>query len=905
MLPTILQYFRTCYQADLRALHLMNFLSKKVSFPRLEADPAWVSNTWHNHTVPMDWGTEIYRHLLLHSKEQQLYAAAFMLIGRTKILGRSHEICTPLYLIPATATFQEGIPMVSLDYGSMVINPAFAEVLQQDEGLGKGLLQQLQQQLPTSSLGFETQHIIKNVIEGINLPIDTTGLFEFPLPLELDELKTLINKQREGFRLLPVLGLGIMDKQAGSLGILNELGIMASQSTFSPVLQVLFATNPVQPKSTKPSPLLLPVTLSIHQESILKAGATELISLVNGPPGTGKSFTIAAIAADRLSKGESVLIAAKNAQAVEVIADKLERDFNLSGVPIRATRKDYRKHLRKRLKDWLYGAGLVRIEGQEFSTQKKRVKNLRQRIQYLSDKATRHGQKEVRLGQFFHKKEATWYQKLQGWMLEKEIKRARPFWILMNEIESLLKASHHESSKYLSILFQQRLQNALKIHRRDLHTLWEALKARTGNEKETHFHDANFSKVLSALPIWLVDTGNVHQVLPLEAGLFDLVIIDEASQCDIASALPLLQRAKRAVIVGDPNQLRHVSFLSREQQRGFAEQLGLSDFQPHSHLSFRDTSILDLVADRIESQDQVHMLDEHFRSLPGIIAFSNQRFYDSRLKIMTATPKNEEETSVFIHQTEGKRHASGQNKIEAESILSKISDLVASEAGLDARLCQSIGILSPFRGQVDLLSRIFAEHFTIEQLERHRLLIGSPFDFQGEERDIMFLSWTLDQSSAPGVSAYLNREDVFNVSITRAKIAQHLYTSLSPLDLPANNLLRDYLESCKRLHAIVPKLAPPIDDFMQAVLDFLKAQGFSHYLINYQIAGMELDLVVMHQGKTYCIDLIGYPGPYQKALPLARWNILGRVGLSGFALPYSYWIFRRSACEEALLHFLG
>lgn len=80
--------------------------------------------------------------------------------------------------------------------------------------------------------------------------------------------------------------------------------------------------------------------------------------MVNGPPGTGKSFTIAAIAADRLSQGESVLIAAKNPQAVEVIADKLERDFELPRIAIRATRKDYRKHLRRRLKDWLNGLGV-------------------------------------------------------------------------------------------------------------------------------------------------------------------------------------------------------------------------------------------------------------------------------------------------------------------------------------------------------------------------------------------------------------------------------------------------------------------------------------------------------------------------------------------------------------------
>ena len=905
MIASILQYYRSCYQADLRAIHLINFLAPKVSFARLETDPAWASRTWHKHPVPTSWGTDLHKHLLIYGKEQQLYAGAFMLVGRAKVLGKAQEVCSPLYLIPGDLTREDDVFMVELDYAGMVVNPAFADVLQQGETLGEHLYQQLQHRLPTNSLGFDTLQAIEKTFGDLGLPVSLDGLYDFPLALGLSELKTRVQAQRDGFHLLPVLGLGVMDKQTGSLGVLNELGAMASAEEFSPVIRALFSAGKVKRKKRGFSPILLPVTLSVNQEAILRASATETISLVNGPPGTGKSFTIAAIAADRLSKGESVLIAAKNMQAVEVIADKLERDFQLPGVPIRATQKEYRKYLRKRLKNWLYGMGLNRVHQKELDLQKSSIERLHLKIHRLTNKAMDQGENEQRYGRISKQTNVTWRQTIQHWMLRAKIKRGPPFWELMDDIETLIQDSHAEGSNYLTTLFNQRLQHALKRYRADLQWLWEALRSRSGNEKEAYMQGVNFSKVLHALPIWLVNSANVHQVLPLEVGLFDLLIIDEASQSDIASALPLLQRAKRAVIVGDPNQLRHVSFLSHDQQNRFARQFGLADYKPKAHLSFRDTSLLDLVADRLASQDQVQMLDEHFRSLPGIIAFSNERFYDSRLKIMTATPQNIAEMSVFIHKIEGKRQASGQNRAEADAIVLKVKSLVAAEAALEVPLCQSIGLLSPFRGQVDLLKRIFEEQFSVEVLQRHRILIGSPYDFQGEERDVMFLSWTIDPASVAGIYLYLNREDVFNVSITRARVAQHLYTSLPASQMPVKNLLRDYLESCEAKSGAVTPSEHLMDDFMQEVLRFLEDRGFHHYLVNYPIAGMEIDLVVMHQGKTFCIDFIGYPGPYQKPLPLARWKMLGRVGLPGFALPYSQWLLKRQLCEDALLRFLS
>lgn len=130
---------------------------------------------------------------------------------------------------------------------------------------------------------------------------------------------------------------------------------------------------------------------------------------------------------------------------------------------------------------------------------------------------------------------------------------------------------------------------------------------------------------------------DLSALAPLTPELFELAILDEATQCDMASCLPAFFRARRAAITGDPRQLRHLSFLPRERQRAIGTQWGLNAAELEMY-DYREKSILDLMNDSIASQHQVAFLNEHFRSRPPIIAFSNRHFYQGNLKIMTSRP---------------------------------------------------------------------------------------------------------------------------------------------------------------------------------------------------------------------------------------------------------------------------
>ena len=126
---------------------------------------------------------------------------------------------------------------------------------------------------------------------------------------------------------------------------------------------------------------------------------------------------------------------------------------------------------------------------------------------------------------------------------------------------------------------------------------------------------------------------DVARLFPCAPGLFDVVIIDEASQCDLPSMTPVLFRAKQAVIAGDSKQMQAQRFAFTANQvsaQAWAEH-GLDRLDPDRWLDPSKIDLLQLASIRM---DEEAFLDEHYRSLPAIIDFSNQRWYGGRLRLM-------------------------------------------------------------------------------------------------------------------------------------------------------------------------------------------------------------------------------------------------------------------------------
>jgi hypothetical protein len=902
MQKALVNYFKSCYQSDYRAISLLNFYSVKVEHPLILESAELLQGKILEFPVPTDWGEKVDQRLAIYSKEKTLYCCSFFMFGEMTVAGKKQKIVAPLYLHQVERKIENEIFYISIDAENPIINPA---ILQAAENIQPGLLENLTRKLPKGFIQFDQVFEIEKTLKEIFPILDFSKIENYP-SLWTNKMLKDFQKERKGnssFAIVPACGIAMLNKPVGSRGILNELEKMSERNNFSTPLNEIFGKTK-QKKFSKKIDLTVPIVLNKSQENILQSAFTHQLTLAIGPPGTGKSFTIAALAVELMSQGKSVLIASKNNQAGNVVADKIEKDFGLDGIVVRAGKKDYKKVLQKRLENLLRGIGLVETSKEEVRTLFKQVKKQIKTLAALEKKINSRTKIEIERGDFLFQYNDSFFQKIKMYFLTNKMEQEIPLWKKMFLLENELLQRNKNLKKLIQLRFYQFLNQALNQSRYEMQDLVKAFKARTGNRKESIFEEINFAKILKALPIWVANATDINKVLPLQKELFDVVIIDEATQCDIASSLPILQRGKSAVIVGDPKQLRHMSFLSHAKQNQLIEQFEVGN-RDAGQLDYRNNSLLDMVSDSIKSQKQVHFLNEHFRSMPDIIQFSNTHFYDGKLNIMTACPATLLRQHAFLHSVNGQRNKTGYNKKEADSIFEMVKSIVEEEKNVAVNLCQSIGILSPFRDQVDYLQRRILKLFSAEELERHHILIGTPYAFQGEEKEIMFLSFALDEESHFAAFNYLAREDVFNVSITRARSLQYVFISFSPGKIKNDSLLARFIYGLKNNNSTPTFLNQEKSDiFLEEVIESIRSFGIQEWHVAFPIAGTEIDLVVVHAGKTFCIDLIGFPGELETALPIERWRMLERVGLSTFTLPFSAWYFDQERCVAALQDFL-
>lgn len=284
------------------------------------------------------------------------------------------------------------------------------------------------------------------------------------------------------------------------------------------------------------------------------------------------------------------------------------------------------------------------------------------------------------------------------------------------------------------------------------------------------------TSVSAMFSCWAVTSLSARGKLPFEPGHFDLVVIDEASQCDIASALPLLFRAKRAVIIGDPMQLRHISAVTGSKDSDLQYKYGL--VANRSAWMYSVSSLYDLGVEVAEASQVINLRDHH-RSHGDIIEFSNTAFYAGKLRVATRytalrRPRNDQPGVVWLDvrgETIRPQGGGAQNPAEALAIVSALEDLLVRRAYRG-----SVGVVTPFRAQAQLIQTHVAQHPQLSQLgDKAELLVDTVHRFQGDERDVMFFSPVVSDGITPGALSFLRSNgNLFNVAITRARGLLHV-----------------------------------------------------------------------------------------------------------------------------------
>lgn len=456
---------------------------------------------------------------------------------------------------------------------------------------------------------------------------------------------------------------------------------------------------------------------------------------------------------------------------------------------------------------------------------------------------------------------------------------------------NILKGRRRESLKEL--LRDQIKRNRLKVHAK-------SILNRSQNKQNKILETEDFKPLLEAFPCWCVTTYAVSGSMPLRPGMFDVAIIDEASQCDIASCFPILFRAKRAVIVGDDKQLPHLSFLEKAKEQSFLAQYGIPD-KYQLMWRFRTNSMFDL-ADYY-SLNSV-MLDEHFRSLPPVIEFSNREFYGGRIRIMKKDV-GEERVLETVVVPDGKVDSDAtRNLPEIEALVKRLYDIVVEDERRNPETPVSIGVISPFRAQVEQLKISISKVMSDHMMKKHQIEVGTAHTFQGDERDIILMSWAFAPNSFPQSLTFLQKPNLFNVAITRARSKVINFVSRDPKDIQ-DGLFRDYMSYIEEYNSKKQMQEnPEIDENIyknkleREIAAEIRELGHT-VKAGVDIAGLSADLLVDDK---FVVEVDGVEdNEHMRMSNMKKQSILERCGFKVNRITYREWQYSKKACLDRVL----
>ena len=650
-----------------------------------------------------------------------------------------------------------------------------------------------------------------------------------------------------------------------------------------------------------PEWLATPVEANEAQLDAIHAAFTQRLTLVTGPPGTGKSQLILNLLTNVFLHGKTALLASTNNAAVDVVSSRF-RDLE-SDLLVRTGKSDERKLSRESIRQQIERAN-SRVPDVQLSTQTitdtwKQLQNVvtsvdrrcaldaeleaavdekanaltnlparaqegirelrdvdpsyfRYRLEHLErlvsrfragqftfmerlvgmfvrDYAWRHGQRQYdkflamlpnNLQALCHPRLKTTDTSIDQWDFLRAVIRAieaykrveelrqrdrqmAPYEQLASQLE-IAKTAHILSSRQLLKAREETRQRKAKVSRAailryldaaDELSIWHPADIRYKYEEDVR---QTFSGMLDHFPLWATTSLSAKRALPLHGGMYDFVIIDEASQCDIPSALPILIRAKHAIIIGDPRQLTHVCTVSQRLDWVLSRKTGFSSSHLYpSRFRYSDKSIYQCAVVALERPPI--LLDEHFRSHQDIINLSNALFYRGRLVILTDPTKllscfGPTEPAIRWVDTRGQvvrpPGGSAYNEIEAKRVADEVTHMVDQLHNETFTL----GVVTPFSRQQHLINEYLQSRIEPSVWESTKLIAATAHKFQGDERDIMIFSPVVSEGIKAGTLYWLaETPNLFNVAISRARSLLIIVGNLAYC-LQSNGLLKQMAE---------------------------------------------------------------------------------------------------------------
>lgn len=446
-------------------------------------------------------------------------------------------------------------------------------------------------------------------------------------------------------------------------------------------------------------------------------------------------------------------------------------------------------------------------------------------------------------------------------------------------------------------------------HRRHLMSWQQAMKKLgKGTGKHAHTHRKNAQRHLDecrdAVPAWIMPLHRVYETVDAGAGIFDVIIVDEASQSG-PEGLLLMYLGKRVLVVGDDKQISPEAVgVNREQVQQLMRNY-LHDFD-HADSFDVESSLFD--HGRIRFSNRIS-LREHFRCMPEIIRFSNDLCYrtDPLVPLRQYPPDRLDPLKTTTIQN-GYREGTGNrviNRPEADALVEAIEKCCMDDRyqGMTMGVIVLQGEAQAYHIEEKLLQTIGAE-----EMENRRLICGNPYSFQGDERDIIFLSMVAAPNERIGAMTKASDQRRFNVAASRAQDQMWLFHSatmnhlseqcfrrrllehfLDPTSHASRSLGEDAEELKKKAflaNRMIEKAPAPFDSWFEVDVALqIAGEGF-RVVPQYEFSDKRIDLVVQGEKSQLAVECDGdfWHGADAYTADMERQRKLERCGWKFFRI---------------------
>lgn len=390
------------------------------------------------------------------------------------------------------------------------------------------------------------------------------------------------------------------------------------------------------------------------------------------------------------------------------------------------------------------------------------------------------------------------------------------------------------------------------------------------------------AKCQSAVPAWIMPVNKALESLDPTENKFDIVIIDEASQSDI-SALAIMYLAKKIIIVGDDEQVSPSAVGVDVDKMANLSDMYIKGIIPNSHLYDMKSSLYDIAKTTFPTL----MLKEHFRCVPSIIGYSNRLSYDYKIKPLRDDSNVIVKPATIPYRVDGERDRRKRNLVEAKSIVALMLACM-EQPEYKGMTFGAISLLGD--EQARIINQLAIEKIKPQDYEKRKVLCGSASHFQGDERDVIFISLVdSNEGEGPlrmtGEGVGKSTKQRYNVAVSRAKNQLWVIHSLDVNnDLKSGDMRKDLIEYAidpaafeEQLNEIKAKADSP---FEISVANALAKSGY-HIVQQWAVGSYRIDMVAIYGDKKIAIECDGelYHSGYEKIREdMERQAILERLG---------------------------